>query len=82
MALHSQPTKDRYLGFVFLLITSIGWGLNWPVIKLVLRDWPPLFARGTAGLVAGGSACFKTFVCCTAFQHAFRWEARFGCPQE
>jgi drug/metabolite transporter (DMT)-like permease len=52
MALHSQPTKDRYIGFVFLLITSIGWGLNWPVIKLVLRDWPPLFARGTAGLVA------------------------------
>jgi len=51
-AVHSQTAKDRCIGFSFLLITSIGWGLNWPVIKLVLRDWPPLFARGTAGLFA------------------------------
>jgi hypothetical protein len=52
MAAHSQIPKDRYIGFAYLLITSIGWGLNWPVIKVVLRDWPPLFARGSAGLVA------------------------------
>jgi len=44
--------KDRHAGFALLLITSIGWGLNWPIIKLVLREWPPLFARGTAGLIA------------------------------
>ena len=52
MAGHSQTPRDRYIGFAYLLITSIGWGLNWPVIKVVLRDWPPLFARGSAGLVA------------------------------
>jgi drug/metabolite transporter (DMT)-like permease len=33
-------------------VTALGWGLNWPIIKLILREWPPLFARGTAGLVA------------------------------
>ena len=44
--------KDRHAGFALLLITSIGWGLNWPIIKLVLRESPPLFARGTAGLIA------------------------------
>jgi drug/metabolite transporter (DMT)-like permease len=55
MAVHLQTPKDRSIGFAFLLITSIGWGLNWPVIKLVLRDWPPLFARGTAGLFAASA---------------------------
>jgi drug/metabolite transporter (DMT)-like permease len=45
-------TSSRQLGLLFLLITSFGWGLNWPVIKLILQEWPPLFARGAAGLVA------------------------------
>lgn len=42
---------DRKLGQVLLLVTAFGWGLNWSVLKFVLVDWPPLFARGTAGLV-------------------------------
>jgi drug/metabolite transporter (DMT)-like permease len=37
-------------GLVFLLITSVGWGLNWPVMKQLLSEWPPLSARGLAGL--------------------------------
>src|SRR5215208_6306230 len=44
--------RTRRIGLVCLAITAVGWGLNWPVIKLILREWPPLFARGTAGLVA------------------------------
>jgi drug/metabolite transporter (DMT)-like permease len=40
-------------GFVCLLVTSLGWGLNWPAMKVLLRELPPLFARGTAGFVAG-----------------------------
>jgi len=40
---------------MFLLGTSIGWGLNWPVIKYVLDQWPPLSARGWTG-VAGALA--------------------------
>ena len=34
------------------MLTVVGWGLNWPLMKIVLREWPPLFARGSAGLVA------------------------------
>jgi drug/metabolite transporter (DMT)-like permease len=40
------------IGLLYLAVTAAGWGLNWPIIKLILRDWPPLFARGTAGLAA------------------------------
>jgi flagellin-like protein len=39
-------------GLFFLASTAIGWGLNWPAMKIILRDWPPLFARGISGLVA------------------------------
>lgn len=42
-------------GLAFLLVTSVGWGLNWPVTKYVLAQWPPLSARGWSG-VAGGLA--------------------------
>jgi drug/metabolite transporter (DMT)-like permease len=41
-------------GLFFLAVTSIGWGLNWPVVKYVLTEWPPLSARGLTGIVGGG----------------------------
>src|SRR3954470_23507239 len=44
--------RSRRTGLLCLGVTAIGWGLNWPIIKLILREWPPLFARGMAGLVA------------------------------
>src|SRR5215217_1227866 len=44
--------QSRRIGLLCLSVTALGWGLNWPIIKLILREWPPLFARGTAGLVA------------------------------
>ncbi|MEO7031674.1 MAG: DMT family transporter [Herbaspirillum sp.] len=37
---------------LFLLITSVGWGFNWPVMKFLLTLWPPMFARGSAGIAA------------------------------
>ncbi|UOM36266.1 DMT family transporter [Acuticoccus sp. I52.16.1] len=40
------------LGWAFLSVTALGWGLGWPMIKIAMEDWPPLFARGAAGLVA------------------------------
>jgi drug/metabolite transporter (DMT)-like permease len=43
---------SRRTGLIYLLITAIGWGLNWPAMKILLREWPPLFSRGVAGLVA------------------------------
>lgn len=33
-------------------MTSVGWGLNWPAMKMLLQEVPPLTARGSAGLVA------------------------------
>ncbi len=41
------------LGILFILITSVAWGLNWPVNKYIVSEWPPLPARGLAGLVGG-----------------------------
>jgi drug/metabolite transporter (DMT)-like permease len=38
-------------GLVFLLTTSIVWGLNWPVMKFALSEWPPLSSRGWTGVV-------------------------------
>ena len=51
--------RSRRIGLLCLAVTAIGWGLDWPIIKLLLREWPPLFARGTAGMVAAiGLATF------------------------
>jgi drug/metabolite transporter (DMT)-like permease len=47
--------KISAAGLMFLLATSIGWGLNWPIMKYVLAQWPPFSARGWTG-VAGGLA--------------------------
>ncbi len=38
-------------GLVFLATTSIVWGLNWPVMKFALSEWPPLSSRGWTGVV-------------------------------
>src|SRR6476660_7171159 len=38
-------------GLMFLAITSIGWGFNWPVTKYLLSELPPLTMRGSTGVV-------------------------------
>ena len=43
------------LGLVLLAITSVGWGLNFPIMKHLLTEWPPLSSRGLCGIV--GAAC-------------------------
>ena len=43
----------RRVGLACLLVTCFGWGLNWPAMKLLLAQLPPLFARGCAGVAAG-----------------------------
>lgn len=45
-------SNARSIGLLCLLVTSVGWGLNWPAMKFLLQEWPPLFARGSAGLCA------------------------------
>jgi drug/metabolite transporter (DMT)-like permease len=44
--------RGRTIGFLCLLVTAFGWALNWPLMKLLLQQWPPLFARGLAGTLA------------------------------
>ena len=51
----SAAPASQTVGKALLLVTAFGWGLNWTVLKFVLQDWPPLFARGTAGLL--GALC-------------------------
>jgi drug/metabolite transporter (DMT)-like permease len=48
----SALSRPHRVGLLCLLVTAVGWGLNWPVMKALLREWPPLFARGTAGMAA------------------------------
>jgi drug/metabolite transporter (DMT)-like permease len=38
-------------GLMFLAITSIGWGFNWPVTKYLLSELPPLTLRGGTGVI-------------------------------
>jgi drug/metabolite transporter (DMT)-like permease len=49
----------QWTGVALLAITAIGWGLNWPAIKFILSDWPPLFSRGVAGMI--GAALLAAF---------------------
>lgn len=37
-------------GLMFLAITSVGWGFNWPVTKFLLGELPPLTLRGVTGV--------------------------------
>src|SRR6201991_5184410 len=38
-------------GLMFLAITSIGWGFNWPATKFLLSELPPLTLRGSTGVI-------------------------------
>src|SRR5437899_2881452 len=38
-------------GLMFLAITSVGWGFNWPVTKFLLAELPPLTLRGVTGML-------------------------------
>jgi drug/metabolite transporter (DMT)-like permease len=51
----SKPTPARAsitpAGLMFLAITSVGWGFNWPVTKYLLSELPPLTMRGSCGVI-------------------------------
>jgi len=36
-------------------VTSVGWGLNFPIMKHLLTEWPPLSSRGLCGVVGAGA---------------------------
>ncbi len=48
-----RPVRSRIgpAGLMFLAITSVGWGFNWPVTKFLLSELPPLTLRGMTGVL-------------------------------
>jgi drug/metabolite transporter (DMT)-like permease len=54
MTIPTQPAAKARIapaGLMFLAITSIGWGFNWPVTKYLLSELPPLTLRGVTGVI-------------------------------
>jgi drug/metabolite transporter (DMT)-like permease len=43
------PQRPDGTGLALLVLTTIGWGLNWPAMKLLLAEWPVLATRGLSG---------------------------------
>jgi len=43
------------LGLIVLAIASVGWGLNFPIMKHLLTEWPPLSARGLSGILGAAA---------------------------
>lgn len=51
----SQSPHDRLppAGLILLAALALGWGINWPVMKIVLSEVPPLYFRASS-LITGG----------------------------
>ena len=39
---------------MFLAVTSMGWGINWPINKYLLSQLPPFTMRGVPGVIGAG----------------------------
>ncbi len=50
----SAAARISPLGLIFLAVTSVGWGLNFPIMKHLLTEWPPLSSRGLCGVAGAG----------------------------
>jgi drug/metabolite transporter (DMT)-like permease len=54
MTTQNKPSASAHItpaGLMFLAITSLGWGFNWPVTKYLLGELPPLTLRGATGVI-------------------------------
>jgi drug/metabolite transporter (DMT)-like permease len=47
----SAKARIAPAGLMFLAITSVGWGFNWPINKYLLSELPPLTTRGSSGVI-------------------------------
>lgn len=57
MTMQNKPGAKAHItpaGLMFLAITSLGWGFNWPVTKYLLSELPPLTLRGSTGVIGAG----------------------------
>ncbi len=53
LTVSAPRTRLAPFGLFCLLVTSVSWGLAWPISKFLLAQWPPLSMRGSAGFVGG-----------------------------
>jgi drug/metabolite transporter (DMT)-like permease len=51
--------SPRLAGFGYLGVTATAWGMNWPVMKLLMQDWPPFTFRV---LAASGSVLLLSLI--------------------
>ena len=51
----SPTTNLSSVGIVLLVATAAGWGINFPIMKHLLTEWPPLSSRGLSA-AAGAAA--------------------------
>ena len=52
----NQPIPHDRLprqGLILLALLSLGWGVNWPIMKIVLSEIPPLYFRAVSLLLGG-----------------------------
>jgi probable blue pigment (indigoidine) exporter len=59
---HARRPGISPLGLVFLAVASVGWGLNFPIMKHLLTEWPPLSSRGLSGLVGAAALAMIALV--------------------
>jgi drug/metabolite transporter (DMT)-like permease len=55
--MQNKPSAKAHItpaGLMFLAITSLGWGFNWPVTKFLLSELSPLTLRGGTGVIGAG----------------------------
>jgi probable blue pigment (indigoidine) exporter len=57
---HAGRVRLSPLGLVLLAITSVGWGLNFPIMKHLLTEWPPLSSRGLCGIVGAAALALRS----------------------
>lgn len=66
------PARLAPAGLMFLAITSVGWGFNWPVTKYLVGELPVLTLRGVTGII--GAALLAAFA--LAMRQSLRVERR------
>jgi drug/metabolite transporter (DMT)-like permease len=63
---------------MFLAITSVGWGFNWPVTKYLLSELPPLTMRGSTGVIGAGLLALLAILSGQSLRVPREWWARLA----
>lgn len=61
--MHSPHERLPPQGLVLLAALSLFWGLNWPIMKVVLSEVPPLYFRASCLLAGGAGMLVLARVC-------------------